>query len=589
MLKPFKNTDLLPISEAYQMIYEDAKSKNRHHARKWIRQNHPEALGRTLANGMKSDEEAICRELAGMMDNVKLADYKFLQGLARIYFDEMSNNPNDMVRMGNKLNGILKIISVEPHLSEYDRNLNGLSFKELDNRFSKAVKKNLLDDKEKIASGSYSRNSDYDIIRINDFEEAKKYGKYTSWCVTYSEKNYNTYTHDDFGVFYFCLKKGFENVPKRTGPECPLDDYGLSMIAVLVGDDGSLWHCTCRWNHENGGNDNIMDTQQISELLGVNFYDVFKPRSVKELMASYEKMRVDDDRYCRRNGCIKIKDGNGHFYYIKVVDGEIQKMQIVGDGLLYEDGRGFIKIGRGPYTIYPCAFQGNTSIKSLIIPYGVTSIESSAFHGCTGLTSVTIPNSVKSIGEDAFGGCSSLTNVTIPDSVMSIGDYAFERCSSLTSVTIPDKVTSIGYAAFRNCSELTSITIPNSVMSIWNYAFYDCSGLKSVTIPNSVTNIGDGAFYGCRGLTSVTIPDSVTSISDCAFSRCSGLTSITIPDSVTSIGWNAFFGCSGLTSVTIPDSVTSIGDGAFEGCNSLRTINAHEGIRRTILSQIGRN
>jgi len=39
-----------------------------------------------------------------------------------------------------------------------------------------------------------------------------------------------------------------------------------------------------------------------------------------------------------------------------------------------------------------------SSITSVIIENGVTSIGNSTFYGCTGLTSLTIPNSVTSIG-----------------------------------------------------------------------------------------------------------------------------------------------------------------------------------------------
>lgn len=63
------------------------------------------------------------------------------------------------------------------------------------------------------------------------------------------------------------------------GENAPLDEYGLSMVAVCVDKDGDLRTCTCRWNHSNGGNDNIMDTKQISQLVGRNFYDVFKPNN----------------------------------------------------------------------------------------------------------------------------------------------------------------------------------------------------------------------------------------------------------------------------------------------------------------------
>ena len=81
-------------------------------------------------------------------------------------------------------------------------------------------------------------------------------------------------------MFYFCLKDGFENVPEKIGENCPLDEYGLSMIAVCVDENGECKTITCRWNHDNGGNDNVMSTDELSRLLGVNFYEVFKPSTV---------------------------------------------------------------------------------------------------------------------------------------------------------------------------------------------------------------------------------------------------------------------------------------------------------------------
>lgn len=43
-----------------------------------------------------------------------------------------------------------------------------------------------------------------------------------------------------------------------------------------------------------------------------------------------------------------------------------------------------------------------------------------------------IPNYVTHIGDYAFDGCSSLTSIVIPSSVTSIGEYAFRGCSNLT-------------------------------------------------------------------------------------------------------------------------------------------------------------
>ncbi|MBQ7580977.1 MAG: leucine-rich repeat domain-containing protein, partial [Clostridia bacterium] len=58
----------------------------------------------------------------------------------------------------------------------------------------------------------------------------------------------------------------------------------------------------------------------------------------------------------------------------------------------------------------------------------------SPFYENSSIKSVTIQSGVTSIGKDAFSWCSSLTSITIPDSVTNIGDSAFSGCNSLTSI-----------------------------------------------------------------------------------------------------------------------------------------------------------
>lgn len=182
---------------------------------------------------------------------------------------------------------------------------------------------------------------------------------------------------------------------------------------------------------------------------------------------------------------------------------------------------------------------------------------------------------------------SSIKTVKIANGVTSIGDCAFSDCSEPTSITIPDSVTSIGDHAFYNCSNLTSITIPNDVTSIRSHAFFRCENLKvvntasiaswcNVSFEDSVANplyYAKCLYLNGEPVTELAIPDGVSHIGDCAFYGDSSLISITIPDSVASIGAQAFYGCSNMTNIAIGSGMMNISSYAFAGCWSLKKVN----------------
>ncbi|MBP5514777.1 MAG: leucine-rich repeat protein [Bacteroidaceae bacterium] len=64
---------------------------------------------------------------------------------------------------------------------------------------------------------------------------------------------------------------------------------------------------------------------------------------------------------------------------------------------------------------------------------------------------------VSGISWSSFEGNTSIRSVVIGDEVCYIGGYAFEGCTSLTSVTIGRYAEFIGYRAFYNCTALTDV------------------------------------------------------------------------------------------------------------------------------------
>ena len=263
-------TKLMGISEEKcYLITENAKNNNMKPARRYLE----EKLG--------LDNEQIMDFFGKMqhdIPNVRMNNCKYFLGVTRMIMEKQLTNGESIM----KLNSILKYVNNDESLnSSFDRNLNGLTFEKLSEQMSEGMEQAYKSERERLGSTDFGeRNTSYNIVKINDFEEASEYSKFTSWCVTHDDEAFDSYTNNGICVFYFCLKDGFESIPEKIGENCPLDEYGLSMLAVCVDENGECNSITCRWNDNNGGNGNIMSTEELSRLLGVNFYEVFKPSTL---------------------------------------------------------------------------------------------------------------------------------------------------------------------------------------------------------------------------------------------------------------------------------------------------------------------
>jgi hypothetical protein len=180
------------------------------------------------------------------------------------------------------------------------------------------------------------------------------------------------------------------------------------------------------------------------------------------------------------------------------------------------------------------AFEGYTSLISVLISDSITFINHATFRGCTSLTSISLPK-VTAIDSGAFFNCFALRSVSGPIVTGTIGASTFQNCTALTSVTLPN-VTIIDNQAFDGCSALTTINLSN-VTSI-GYSSFRSNKLTSIDLPKIIT-IGESAFYN-NSLTSISLSTNLSTIGTYAFSNNSLQTPITIPSSVSSIGSNAF-------------------------------------------------
>ena len=524
----------LKMIDESALICEDAEGKNINRAEKFIKQKYPEYLDRelTLPNGDKKKMSARdwVTQIRNDIPSSRLPktengkdSCKFLLGVTRLYFGFAKDSRQDEIQGKiSQLEKIMKILTTS-HASEYDNDLNGLSYNDLDNKFKGTIQKNLDNEINALKNQKFERDTSYKFIPIPDFKTAKRFGKWTSWCVTHQESMYDSYTKNGLGLFYFCIKDGFETVKKVEGEGSPLDEYGKSMIAISVNDDGSLNTATCRWNHDNGGNDKIFkDAAEVSRFFGVNFFETFKPRSVDELLDKFKKEAVPSKIADKlggietKNGLHVVKDGRvqtwkciyfdlevkcyayDHFYWFDANGNEIEAPQKVDED----------------FNCSGCNFL--TSLKGAPQKVG----RDFDCSNCTSLTS--LEGAPKEIDRDFICyDCTSL--ISLEGASQKVGrDFYCANCSTLTSLKGAPKIVGRDFNC-SICNQLTSLEdAPQKVGR--DFVCHNCISLTSLEgTPKEVG--GDFVCNDCHSLTSLEgAPQKVGKNFYC--DRCTSLTSL---------------------------------------------------------------
>ena len=88
-----------------------------------------------------------------------------------------------------------------------------------------------------------------------------------------------------------------------------------------------------------------------------------------------------------------------------------------------------------------------------------------------------------------FASCTSLTSITLPEGLTSIGMGAFESCTSLTSITLPYGLTIIGAGAFIYCTSLSLVTSLRTVPpTLGSDAFSSTHANLIIKVPSQSVN-----------------------------------------------------------------------------------------------------
>jgi len=247
------------------------------------------------------------------------------------------------------------------------------------------------------------------------------------------------------------------------------------------------------------------------------------------------------------------------------------------DGVLYSKdgsqvlavpgGRSIVEISSSAKSILTAS--RSPSLKTIVIPDGVESIEDAAFSDCDKLECLKLPGSVSKIPYDCFYGCSSLTSVTFSVGLSAIDMQAFAYCTRIENFDLPESITSLGDGAFQGCRMLGRVTMKgNAITDIPDRCFAWCSSLTSVVFSVGVEIIGEEAFAGCLGLRMVDLPPALELITTRAFDGA-GLSEVSLAGNELSVEMYAFGSCSALNMVRVDHSVKNIDPRAFVSCSSI--------------------
>lgn len=266
------------------------------------------------------------------------------------------------------------------------------------------------------------------------------------------------------------------------------------------------------------------------------------------------------------------------------------------------------------------AFNG-TKIKTLEVPFNVTSIKQGAFANCPELESIYVYDNLNGTEKNSYvsaytsedgevveagwqtGGSyqgivnfeagtftnspkfnsiilmnetkktiSNLNEVSIPVTLQSLGGSNSESKlftgTSIETINLSKNIDKIAKEEYKNTinNNYSLKTLPPSI-------FENALKLKNVNFGNSnIETIGRNAFTNCEALTSITLSNTVRSVETGAFADCHNLANVQLSNNSKTITERMFANCTSLTSIVLPDSFLTINKYGFIGCSNLNNI-----------------
>lgn len=167
------------------------------------------------------------------------------------------DNPDDVGR----IRMMLKVIDTTPGFDLFDNVIN---------EASPEMVSGIIGMSPRVVCKEPPFVADYTVCPNLSYAEAREqYHDFVGWSIVVSEESFNSYKAAG-SRFVFCCNENWWDTPCQTGENYPLDNYGLSLLAVEIGNDNRIRSITTRWNDTG---DNLSESR-LRELLGEKFVEL---------------------------------------------------------------------------------------------------------------------------------------------------------------------------------------------------------------------------------------------------------------------------------------------------------------------------
>ena len=221
------------------------------------------------------------------------------------------------------------------------------------------------------------------------------------------------------------------------------------------------------------------------------------------------------------------------------------------------------------------AFSGDSKLKGIVLPLGITNIPGSVFADCINLKMISIPEGVKELGSSCFKS-TAIKYIDLPSTITKLGHGSFYMCEHLKEIVVPDKCETITKGCFSGCRDLEKVVFGEKVKFIGVRAFQNCYRIKEIHI-KSVANWAKINFNNSTSDNENDFnvnPLTLNEINSSAKVFVDGklLEELVIPEGVTVIGKQTFSNINTVKKLVLPASLTEISIFAFMGFTSLKEI-----------------